>query len=316
MSRSDDESTVHWYYRGGGKDQGPVLLSRLRQMAHRGTLTSNDLVRKGKTGDWVPAGSFVEIDSRAASTVGPLKTEAVDSRSAVPASNRIKELTTSAIETVSDLLSDLIRAVVDRWALIRAAGMYLALAAVAVCLIRVTAGSKLFDWSRPADPYMACRSLWNELRDIRTGKGDDKRWREFAERGRNELAPITLRLEREATSSNRYAQLLLWASRDCLPKMFEDARVEPSLAELRLAEYLENVDRLRVGQPVYGGNLKAPRNASVQTVSSVDRLVGWFRSDPTTAIMGVLLTAVNMFAVFWFLKGVVIRALADSKPRC
>ena len=50
MSKAGGEQNVHWYYKIEGKEAGPAIISRLRQMAREGSLTSDDLVRKGMTG--------------------------------------------------------------------------------------------------------------------------------------------------------------------------------------------------------------------------------------------------------------------------
>jgi hypothetical protein len=65
MSKAGGEQNVHWYYKIEGKEAGPAIISRLRQMAREGTLTSDDLVRKGMTGEWVRAGTVSEIHARA-----------------------------------------------------------------------------------------------------------------------------------------------------------------------------------------------------------------------------------------------------------
>ena len=312
MSESNSDRAVHWYYRLEGKDQGPVLLSRLRQMAHRGTLTCDDLVRKGKTGEWVRAGSFAEIDSHAAELSDQAKIEPQKQAlniPDVPKQNRLKDFVDSISERFSDFLSDARWAVVSRTRLLRAVVGYLALAVVVVSLISVSINPKRFDWKSPENPYTACRSLWDELKEMRASEASDTSWQEFTERGRNELLPIVARLEREASSSNRSAQLLLWASRDCLPKMFLDARSAPSSSEKLLADYLENVEHLRAGKPIYGGNSQSHIHLFGQSRTS---FVGWFKEDPITVILGVILTAANFVFVGWFVKGLFFHKTVNS----
>lgn len=301
MSQTDDPSTVHWYYRIDGKDQGPVLISRLRQMAHRGKLTSTDLVRKGKTGEWVPASTYKEIDTLAAQPVieQPIAEPIPHVVAPVlPRQNRIGDFVGNGIEYLQDVSSELVRAFLDRTQFIRVVLSYLALATVAGVFFYVTVGARLLE--RPpavGDPYSTCNSLWEELKEIRSAKGDDTRWAEFTERGQKSLGPIVAKLQREASSSDRTAQFLLWSSRDCLPKMFLDARKEPSESETQLAEYLANVDNLRKGQPVYGGNLRAPRrNGHVEYSSS-----SWFTDDPMMTSLGIAFTVVNLAVVGWIL---------------
>lgn len=307
MSQQGDESTVHWYYRIDGKDQGPVLISRLRQMAHRGKLAPTDLVRKGKTGEWVPASTYREIDTHAAKPVieqtAPEPTPQV-SAPVLPRQNRIGEFVGSVIEYCYDVSSDLFRAFLDRTQLLRMVLSYVALAIVAGVFFYITLGERLFERKIVAgDPYSTCNSLWQELKELRSAKGDASKWDELTERGQKALTPIVAKLEREASSSDRTAQFLLWASRDCLPKMFLDARKTPSEAETQLAEYMGNVDQLRNGKDVYGGNQQAPgRFRRVNNSAS-----GWFADDPLMTGLGIAFTVVNLAVVGWIVASLIRR---------
>src|SRR5579871_3385778 len=53
----ENSDSTYWHLRTGDKEIGPIMMSRLRQMGRQGKITPADLVRKGKTGDWVPAGT-------------------------------------------------------------------------------------------------------------------------------------------------------------------------------------------------------------------------------------------------------------------
>ena len=163
---------------------------------------------------------------------------------------------------------------------------------VGVCLVWSASGIGQSERRSPADPYQTCQSLWEELRQLREKGADDSSWSDFTVRGRDQLAPIVAQLEGEASSKNRIGQLLLWASRDCLPKMFSDARTEPSSSETLLAEYLENVERLQKGERVYRTSPAGPR---FQAKSSFD----WFKTDPITALISVFFTLSNVVVVSW-----------------
>lgn len=296
MSDSDDERTVHWYYVANGKEMGPVLVARLRQMARQGLLKPNDLVRKGKTGEWDYAGRFDELASHAEEFAAEQAADEESEEAEEPPEPQSRG--PSLRERVSDLISDVARSVAERLELVRTIAGCIALAVTLFLLVRVTLNAEIFDWSTPADPLVVYQSLWDELQTHRQARADDATWKAFAERGRQEVAPLVARLEREAGSTNREAQLLLWAGRDCLPKMFDDAHTAPSRAEEQLAEYLENVQRLRQGQVIYGGNLGGYRPPPrIVTVSR------WFGGDPVTAALAIALTIGNLGLAAWLLRG-------------
>ncbi|WP_157605421.1 DUF4339 domain-containing protein [Schlesneria paludicola] len=301
-----EDGTVHWYYRTGEKVVGPVLLSRLRQMVRKGTLTSDDFVRKGKTGTWVGAGTVNEIDAHAP-VVHESATEPEASPTVVapfvPRQNRLYEWAASWSEWCSDLAFELRLEITDRLGMIRSVSAYLVLAVTIVFLLRVTVTPSMLNWSSPADPYETIHTVWKELDGHRTAHANDATWQEFTQRGSDQLKPVIARLEREAASTNRPAQLMLWASRDCLPKMFHDARSEPSQTEAKLTEYIRNVDRLRKGEPIYGGNLGGYRPRTMAASS----LLQWFIQEPVTAAMAVLLTTANLAIVAWLFKGLLNR---------
>lgn len=295
MSKLGGEQNVHWYYKIDSKEAGPAIISRLRQMAREGTLTSEDLVRKGMTGEWVRAGTVSEIHARARTVAVDVPKEPERTRIEILRSSRLNDLRLSLRYAISGAIGS----VVDRLGQIRILAGYVILGATLVYLISTMLEWKVSDEPAFADPLATYKSLWSELQANREKKVDEAVWSEFSERGRKELAPIVAYLEREAGATNRSAQFLLWAGRDCLPKMFDDARIEPSSSERRFAEYLENVQLLSQGKPVYGGNQGGRRLRSSETFS----FGNWIAQDPFGATLTVLLTATNFAIVIWFVRG-------------
>ena len=294
MSSSDGEQNVHWYYKIGGKEAGPAIISRLRQMAREGTLTEEDLVRKGMTGEWVRAGTVSEIHARARTIAVDVPTEPERTTIDVKRSSRLNDVRLSLLYAISGAIGS----VVDRLSLIRTVAGYVILGATLICLIGTMLKWRISDKSVHADPLTTYQSLWSELQAYRKNKVDEAAWRELSERGRKELAPIIAYLEREAGATNRSAQFLLWAGRDCLPKMFDDARIEPSASERKFVEYLENVQLLSQGKPIYGGNRGGRRPRSSETFS----FSNWFAHDPKGAIFTMVLTLTNFAIVIWFVR--------------
>jgi hypothetical protein len=294
MPGSGSEQNVHWYYKIDGKEAGPAIISRLRQMAREGTLTSEDLVRKGMAGEWVRAGTVSEIHARARTVTVDVPKELERKRVEIQRSSRLNDLQLSLRYSISGVIGS----IVDRLGQIRTVAGYVILGATLMYLISTAMKWKVSDEPAFADPLTTYKSLWSELQANRKKKVNEAVWSEFSERGRKELLPIVARLEREAGATNRSSQFLLWAGRDCLPKMFNDARIEPSSSEQQLAEYLENVQLLSQGKTIYGGNQGGRRPRSSETFA----ITKWIAQNPVGATFNALLTATNFAIVIWFVR--------------
>lgn len=294
MSNAGGEQNVHWYYKIEGKEAGPAIISRLRQMAREGSLTSDDLVRKGMTGEWVRAGTVSEINARAPAVKVEVPNQPEPKANPVKRFSRLHDLRFSLRYAISMALGS----VVERLNLVRTLAGYAILGAALAFLTSTIFEWRILDRPEHADPLTTYRSLWTELQTHRKNKVDAAVWREFSERGRKDLAPIIAHLEHEAGAANRSAQFLLWAGRDCLPKMFDDARIEPSSSEQQFTEYLENVNLLSQGKPVYGGT----QNGSQPQLSETFSFKRWLDRDPVGAVFTVLFMATSFVIVIWFIR--------------
>jgi hypothetical protein len=294
MSSSDREQNVHWYYSIDGREAGPAIISRLRQMAREGSLTSEDLVRRGMTGEWVRAGTVTEINAHAPVAKVEVPTESDPSIIPVQRSSRLQDMQLSLRYAVSSAFGSF----VERLSLVRTlAGYAVLLTALAYLVLTITEW-RVFNRPEQVDPMTVYQSLWTELQTHRKNKVDEAVWREFSERGRKELDPVIAHLEREAGIANRSAQFLLWAGRDCLPLMFNDARIDPSSSEHQFAEHLDNVQLLSQGKPVYGGNPNGGQSLLPETVS----LSNWFDRDPVAVGLTGILAATGFATVIWYMR--------------
>lgn len=297
MRDADDGKSTYWYYRLGGSEFGPVMTNRLRQLARKGELAAEDKVRRGKLGEWVDAGTIEGL---------PVKPRA---RPLSPVAGPLPPATESNVPeydgaTLGQRLLywyyDLLDAIVGRFWLIRRVGAILALVAVTVVLVRLTLtlDIKPADRAPARDPYATFSALCQELRDKREAEVDEDVWAELKERGNREIEPLVAALAKEASATNRTAQMLLWAGRDCLTKMFDDAREEPSRSEAKFDEYMQNVERLRKNEPIYGGNLAATH--LYDHIRPVAR--AWYAVSNTTLTMWGVITVANIGVVIWLIR--------------
>jgi hypothetical protein len=294
--------TVHWYYRIEGKVHGPVLISRLRQIAHAGKLTSDDLVRKGKTGEWVVAKNYPEIGAGTAAipvTPTSMKSSAPKSFTDVPDRKWLTEVSESAYDRIMDFVSGVRWAIVSRLDLLRKILGYFTLSVVTICLLGLVCGEMRWRASGTVSPYEDCVAIWNELKLHREAKANDVTWNEFVTRANEKLTPVVEQLARDASAANRSSQLLLWAARDCLRPMLSDSRQAPSRSELELADYLGNVERLRKGELIYGGS----RIARIEQSRQSNPLLETLKDDPMMAALSVVVTIANIVIVVYLVRG-------------
>lgn len=299
MNDSDDNRTTHWYYRLAGVEYGPVMTNRLRQLARQGELFADDLVRRGKMGEWIEAGTVegLAVKPRAKPVAQAARPIAPPVETALPFDGP------SLWQRLLYALYDLFDAIAGRFWLIRRVLSVVALIVVSVVLVRYT-----LTWDvsveKPAplgDPVMVYNSLWQEIQKNREAEADEEVWTELKERGTREIEPHIAALGKEAGSTNRVAQMLLWAGRDGLKKMFDDAREEPSRSEAKFVEYMQNVERLKKNEPIYGGNLGATHlydnvRAMHRATSAVTRA-----SKTTFATWGGI-AAVNVGILAWLVR--------------
>lgn len=104
----------------------------LRDGPGEGTLTEEDLVRKGMTGEWVRAGTVSEIHARARTIAVDVPTEPERTTIDVKRSSRLNDVRLSLLYAISGAIGS----VVDRLSLIRTVAGYV-----------IRSDSDLFDWN-------------------------------------------------------------------------------------------------------------------------------------------------------------------------
>jgi hypothetical protein len=293
MSKSDQAPTTSWFYRDKDRDVGPVMSGRLKQLARQGRLTEDDLVRMGRTGQWVKAGTIEWLSAKPRAK--PKKPE-VKSAPQQPQSSAAADMRKSLAYSLRNVYYSITHfTVASLWVVRHVLGV-VALIAICVVLFNIGRDAGLFDFSSPVDVLGTVQSLGAEVKQKREAKAGEAEWDEFKTRGTQALAPVVAKLEREAGSHNRVAQMLLWSGRDCLPRMFDDSRTEPSTSEARYDEYMANVDALEKNQPIYGGNLGARPSSSFGGIN-LGAGPGWM-----TILIVVVMVVADLAIILWLVR--------------
>jgi hypothetical protein len=289
MTPPEQIPATSWYYRSGDREIGPVTSSRLRQLARQQRIAEDDLVRMGRTAEWIPAGSIGWLRAKP-------RPNAPDPSSSTESSQPETDqdqFTATFARNISAGFQSAARYLAGSLFLLRQITAAAALVAIVIGLFQVARNAGVFDRSEPVDALATIQEFGADVRRLRDAKAGEAQWNALAEQGRKSLPPLVTHLEREAGSHNRLAQLLLWSARDCLPLMFDDARVEPSAAERQFDEHMQNIALLQQNRPLYGGN-RGGRAARANWL--------WSAGDPWTQMFVTGLVIADLGVVVWLVR--------------
>lgn len=290
----ESSESTYWYIWTETKQLGPIFFNRLQQMAHQGKLTLDDKVRRGTTGEWSRVGDLtevffpdpVELEAKAA-TVAPPKSKIVPQPSRPGLVSNLVDSIRDRVDLILESLKDYYS---DGSSGLRVVASWVALVTVLISLTVVLASQMSFAWLTAAEPFAAYTSAWDELKAKRDAKTEAAEWDAFAVKIRHQITPIVARLEKTASAENRLAQQLLYAGRDYLPQMLDDAREERSESETKFADHLQRARWLKEGKDL-NGIYRGPRLLTVGQIP-----------DNTTLIFGVVFVVFDIWVVVWLLR--------------
>jgi hypothetical protein len=143
------------------------------------------------------------------------------------------------------------------------------------------------------ETYALYSTIWQELKDLRANSAGEPDWQKFSDRVRGQVAPSVQRLERTADARHHELQCLLWAGRDCLPRMLADARVEPSASEQEFKEHLIVAAAIIHGEePAAGRRLPGKQPAGGQRIGT--RLHLWLMVFLIVVDAGIVVVAIGV----------------------
>lgn len=303
---TETSETTYWYVLTESRQLGPIFFSRLQQMAHQGKLTHDDKVRRGTVGEWVRVGDMTNVlfpnvsDSVPATSKVASASRPVDPRTVEPnILERMFEWTVDRITGVTDGVKLLAEDYVHG---LRTIVGWTALVTVVCSLAMVLSQHIPLDWLTTTDPLLTYSQVWDELKQKRSANAASSEWDSFASNAKEKLTPIIARLERTASTDNRLAQQLLWAGRDNLLKMLDDARSEKSDTETRFADHLQRAKWLREGKDLNGVLRRGPM------------ALPWFLSDMTTILIAIPMFVINLWIVGRLLFGRRSSHKSESNP--
>jgi hypothetical protein len=247
--------TTEWYLKTDGKDLGPLSFEELIVLVKAGALTDDDLVRPSShvawrraqaipgliqsTAETPPKSAWLETMTSALASVDARRRAAqrrqslraarwagasgasFAGRAAIGLVRLFRSAAVSIVDSVMCLGENVCRSLALRTAMLGAvvaAAMVVGYSAIPASWLLSTAGA-----------YQTVEEIGHTFRELHNRDAIPPELESYAEESRRRLATVVPILEQRA-SNDQAARELVWAARDCLPRMIAAAtdQQEPS----------------------------------------------------------------------------------------
>lgn len=272
--RAKEDDSKKWWCRIDGQEHGPVELKQLRRTVAVGRLKPDDLVRRGRKGEWVAASTFPELFRKRSS-----KKLAVDLEKITGSDPEIGTPSTAAVGSsgagtagpsrdVAALIRQSHAAALDKD---RIARKYAAeeedepqtfaeklkrnpkLAVIGGLLLLIAVYKFMPFSSADKGTYDQYAAIYAEMLQLRDSNASDEEWSKLTDKANTVNDAILKDLEQTASASEPAKQQLLWAGRDYLIPMLGDARNGESENEKLFKEHLDNALAFIEGRSIEDG---------------------------------------------------------------
>lgn len=256
-------SRQKWYCKLGGMGYGPIEAHKIKMWAEQQRIEPADLLKLGRRGDWFEAWQIEALQLKQPSAEKPAeetetaeKSEAAESAAgtagvtpdippppSMPASApvaatppparakpKIKVARSNPFEALGPMMDPKI---------LGGVGGVIAL----VAILYFVPIADLFSPSGK-DELAKFKAIDQQFLSLQQKKASDAEWNSFKSKTTQELAPILKELEVNAGSDRPHLQHLLWAGRDYLPKMLDNAREKSSPDQEKFEKYLKEAERI------------------------------------------------------------------------
>lgn len=210
-----------WYYEIGGRVHGPLKLSDLTELLDKSGETASEVkFRQGTDGQWV-------YRSPARTSPGTRREEPIGS------------FPHSGVARHSH--SDSGRRAAGSWF----SWIFEHRAVALLILVWILMNVGLIAWPshvRERNCIEVVRKVIAEAEQLRATTASEAQRREFTERSQRALEPIVKELKESEPSDT--TQLLLWAARDAVPRLFQSETAATLKQEQQLRQVLDDLDRV------------------------------------------------------------------------
>jgi hypothetical protein len=235
-----------WFCKIGEREYGPIRLEELISWARHERIWKQTPIRHGHHGAWFAAGECEELFAPA--STGPVTAD-VQTSSAKTSQPRTEErhdpasAASSLIHNVNRLpylsksreKAESQRERVPLGALVRDNATPLGIVAGLALLLLIW----FFPYPNQYSTLLAdVQNTYTEFIALREENADESRWEDLQARTEALYRDRVKQLEQTATPDDPASQCLLWALRDYLPKMLQEARMKRTAAEEKFEENL------------------------------------------------------------------------------
>lgn len=235
-----------WFCKIGEREYGPIRLEELISWARHERIWKQTPIRHGHHGAWFAAGECEElfapasaapvtsdVQTSTARTPQPRTEERHDPASA--ASSLIQNVNRLPYVSKSREKAERQRERVPLGTLVRDNAKALGIAGGLALLLLIW----FFPYSNQYSTLLAdVQSTYTEFIALREQNADEAQWADLQARTEALYRDRVKELERTATPDDPASQCLLWALRDYLPKMLQEARLKRTAAEEKFEENL------------------------------------------------------------------------------
>eukprot|EP00913_Durusdinium_trenchii_P035233 g32963.t1 len=247
-----EKEAERWYCRIDGVEHGPLEFDELKAMAARQRLNRGDQVKLNDDGQWTLAttvtglfaGAFPPAASPAAASIpGAAIPGAASPQAPGGAPKKPKAIKAPKVKRAKAAREPFLSNLGDKKPLVFGLGG-IALASILVIVIGVTMSG-----GQAREYHAQLQEIYNEHKALREKKSPSSAWQPLIERAKTMKQTMVPKLEKTASSTNRADQALLFASRDFLVSMLENAQKRPTRDEDDFKRNLEQAGEL-LGVPM------------------------------------------------------------------
>ncbi|QDT45625.1 hypothetical protein Pan241w_57510 [Gimesia alba] len=263
-------SKQKWFCKLGGMGYGPIEAHKIKMWAEQERVEPTDLLKLGRKGEWFeawqiealqlkkPVDEKQEADEvaaaedasetkpttepdKAAATAAPVaatpppaQPAASPVAAAAPTPPRpkpkIKVARSNPLEALGPLMDPKIL------------GGIAGVIVLAAILFFVPIGDLFTPGGR--EELAKFKAVHQEFLALQQKQASDAEWTSFEKKAQSDLAPVIAELETSASSDRPHLQHLLWAGRDYLEPMLENARTESNRDQEKFETHLKEAERI------------------------------------------------------------------------
>lgn len=254
-------SRQKWFCKLGGMGYGPIEAHKIKMWAEQERVEPTDLLKLGRKGEWFEAWQIEALQLKkpvpktesapAAQETEAEQTESPQPNVAAAPAPPIPPPPSAPVAATPPAARPKPKVKVERGNPLEALGPLkdpkilggVAAAIVVVAIFFFVPLDGLFSGGG-GEELAKFQAIHQEFLALQKKGASDAEWSSFQQKTKTELAPVIADLEANASSDNPQLQHLLWAARDYLNPMLENARTESNRDQEKFETHLSEAERI------------------------------------------------------------------------